>query len=68
MKTIELRGGPADGRRMSVPSDTTEATIPIPEFEGFAVYAPSDDRAPDGSELWDLILDSGFSGTGLAPL
>lgn len=63
-----VAGGSADGRRISVPADTTEATIPIPEVEGFAVYGPSDDCTSDGSEVWDLIKDSGFSDTGLAPL
>jgi hypothetical protein len=68
MKTIELRGGPADGRRMDLPVDSTEATIPIPEVEGFAIYGPSADRTRDGLEVWDLLEDSGFSETGLAPL
>jgi hypothetical protein len=68
MKTIELRGGPADGRRLNLPSDSTEATIPIPEVEGFAIYGPSADRTQDGLEVWDLLEDSGFSETGLAPL
>ncbi len=67
-KAIELRGGPADGRRVAVPVDTTEATVPIPEVEGFAIYGPSADRTTDGLEVWDLLEDSGFSETGLAPL
>lgn len=67
-KTIELRGGPADGRRMTLPADSTEATIPVPEVEGFAIYGPGADRTADGLEVWDLIEDSGFSDTGLAPL
>jgi hypothetical protein len=68
MKTIELRGGPADGRRMDLPADSTEATIPIPEVESFAIYGPSADCTQDGLEVWDLLEDSGFSETGLAPL
>jgi hypothetical protein len=67
-KAIKLRGGPADGRRIVVRIDTTEATIPVPEVEGFAIYGPSADRTTDGLEVWDLLEDSGFSDTGLAPL
>ena len=69
MKTIELRGGPADGLRMTIEADSEEAAVPVPEVEGFAIYRPTNpDRTPDGLEVWDLAEDSGFGATGLAPL
>jgi hypothetical protein len=37
MTPIELRGGPANGLRMTW-QQGTEATIPTPEVEGFAIY------------------------------
>jgi hypothetical protein len=69
LKTIELRGAPANGLRMTVAADSEEAAVPVPEVEGFAIYRPtSSDRTPDGLEVWDLVADSGFGATGLAPL
>jgi hypothetical protein len=34
----------------------------------FGYLQPSADRTEDGVEVWDLLEDSGFSETGLAPL
>ena len=54
---------------MTVAADSEEAAVPVPEVEGFAIYRPtSSDRTPDGLEVWDLVADSGFGTTGLAPL
>ena len=63
-KTIELRGGAADGQRMSVPEGSTELSLPV--AGGTAVYAPSGDRNADGLEIWHPIET--WNDTGLAPL
>ena len=70
IKLIELRGGPANGRRMQVPKNTTEVSVPEQDFESTGIYRQSEDRAADGVEFWDHLesWNTGFSHTGVAPL
>ena len=49
---------------MTVPKESTEASVPTPE--GFGVYRPSMDRAHDGAEIWDAF--ESWSTSGLMPL
>jgi len=69
-KLIELRGGPANGRRMQVPPDTTEVSVPGDASASMGIYKRSEDLASDGVELWDHLESwhTAFSDTGLAPL
>ena len=63
-KTVELRGGVANGLRVAVPLESTEASVPTPE--GVGVYRLSADRADDGAEIWDA--SESWSTSGLMPL
>ncbi len=55
IKTIELRGGPANGRRIRVAYHLEHAMVPVspgtrsPEW---AVYRPTSERCADGTEIW----------------
>ena len=54
-KTIELRGGPCDGQRVAVPTDTTKRQTPGPSAVGTGIYGPTRDHASDGVEIWDAL-------------
>ena len=58
---IELRGGPAHGRRMVVPKGTGEAAIPVTRnADGryvAAIYRPTGQYTDDGVALWSLKGD-----------
>jgi hypothetical protein len=69
LKVIELRGGSADGRRVSVPDGTTEITMADDSARGFdavQAYRPTGDSSHDGVEVWELY--TGWSTSGPAPL
>jgi hypothetical protein len=69
LKVIELRGGSAHGRRVSVPEGTTEITMADEAARGFdavQAYRPSSECCSDGVELWELYTD--WSSSGPAPL
>jgi hypothetical protein len=51
-KTIELRGGVADGRRMDVPADSTGLQLPSHPDEGLSIYQRTNERTEDGVEIW----------------
>jgi len=54
-KLIELSGGAAHGKRLTVPAATTETTVSVPNVDGGygpAVYLPSGMFTDDGAELW----------------
>jgi hypothetical protein len=66
---IELRGGRAHGRRLTVPEGTSEVTVPIPNSRGFdsgEIYRPSGEHR-DGAEIW-LAVESPWTETGPVPL
>jgi len=70
-KTIELRGGPLNGKRTSVPASNTQLTLPVNSadpFSAWAVYRPSADRCADGIEIWDEYIESQWGDTGLTDL
>ncbi len=60
MKTIELRGGPSDAKRMVVPLYSAELRLADKGGEGVFVYCPSGQRTPGGLEVWELRWATGF--------
>ena len=60
MKTIELRGGPSDGKRMVVPIYSNQLSLADRKGHGDFVYRPSLDRTPDGLEIWTLAWSTGL--------
>ena len=64
-KTIELRGGPRDGQRVAVPEGTTELQTPASGSAGLGIYRPSQERAPDGIEVWDAVEQWNDKGIGV---
>ena len=70
-KTVQLRGGLAGGRRVTVPSGFKELTLQInsaDKFGAWAVYRPTLERCVDGVEIWDEHVESHWSDSGLVPL
>jgi hypothetical protein len=70
-KTVELRGGPADGRRIAIPLGFTELTLQVDsadKFSAWAVYRPTADRSADGIEIWDEYVETQWGDSGLVPL
>ena len=70
-KTVELRGGPLDGRRVTVSTDATQASLPIDSsdrFSAWTVYRPTSERSSDGHEVWTEYVESQWGDTGLANL
>jgi hypothetical protein len=70
-KTVELRGGPADGRRVSIPLGFTELTLQVDsadKFSAWAVYRPTSDRSADGVEIWSEYVETTWGDSGLVPL
>ena len=70
-KTIELRGGHASGRRVSIPLGFTELTIQVDaadKFSAWIVYRPTRERAADGIEIWDEYVETNWGDSGLVPL
>jgi hypothetical protein len=71
VKTIELRGGPANGRRVTIADGHDETTLPgnsADKFSARAVYLPTPWRCTDGTEIWDEHVESKFGETGLGNL
>ena len=54
MKTIELRGGPCDGKRMVVPIYSNHLSLADRKGDGDFAYRPSGERTPHGLEIWLL--------------
>ena len=67
MKTIELRGGPSDGKRMVVPIYSNEVSFTDRKGDGESVYCPSADRTRDGLEVWRLAWSTGAHASRAAP-
>lgn len=70
-KTIELRGGHASGKRVSIPLGFTELTIQVDsadKFSAWVVYRPTSERCADGVEIWDEHVDTTWGDSGLVPL
>jgi len=70
-KTVELRGGPANGRRIAIPLGFTELTLQVDsadKFSAWAVYRPTPDRSADGVEIWDEYVETQWGDSGLVPL
>ena len=70
-KTVELRGGPLDGRRVTVSADATQASLPVDSsdrFSAWAVYRPTSERSSDGHEVWTEYVESQWGDTGLTNL
>lgn len=70
-KTIELRGGHAGGRRVSIPRGFTELTLQMDstdKFSAWAVYRPTSERCADGTEIWDEYVETQWGNSGLVPL
>lgn len=66
---VRLRGGRADGQRLSVPDGTTELSVPALDSKGFdnsEIYRPSG-QFMDGIEVWDRAEDP-WTETGAMPL
>jgi hypothetical protein len=71
IKTIELRGGPANGKRITIAYGLEEATIPVDgadKFGAWVVYRPTSERCADGTEIWDQHFEWAFGDTGLGDL
>ena len=54
-KLVELEGGPADGRRIAVPTGATLVSIPATNGRGESImadYEPAKTRCADGVEIW----------------
>jgi hypothetical protein len=70
-KLIELRGGRADGQRMTVPATTTEVNVPVLDGRGFdamVAYRPSTGSSVDGIEVWQLHIPEPWSESSPVPL
>ena len=71
IKTIELRGGPAGGRRVTIAEEHEETTLPVDDGEKFGawvVYRPTSQRCADGTEIWDQHIQCESGDTGLGDL
>ena len=66
MKTIQLNGGPFDGKRMVVPIYSAELSFLDKRSDGAFVYCPRGKRTPGGLEIWELAWDTGAGEFGLA--
>jgi hypothetical protein len=70
-KTVELRGGHLNGRRVSVPAGFTELTLQVnsaDKFSAWLVYRPTPERCADGAEIWDEYVETNWGDSGLVPL
>ena len=71
IKTIELRGGPVDGKRITIAYGLEEAMVPVNSDDrlgAWVVYRPTSQRCDDGTEIWNLHIESEFGDTGLGGL
>jgi hypothetical protein len=71
IKTIELRGGPANGKRITIAYGHEEATIPVNDADkvgAWVVYRPTSQQCADGTEIWDQHIESELGDTGLGDL
>jgi hypothetical protein len=70
-KTIELRGGRANGRRVSVQAGFTQVTVQVnsaDKFSAWIIYRPTSERGADGVEIWSEYIESSWGNTDLVPL
>jgi hypothetical protein len=68
IKTIELRGGPGNGRRIRVAYGLEQAMVPVHganNVETWAVYRPTSERCADWTEIWDEYVKPEFGDTSL---
>ena len=61
MKTVQLRGGPRDGRRMVVPAFSAELKFASRSGDGDVCYRPRHVRAGDAPEVWDFAWATDFA-------
>jgi hypothetical protein len=52
-KLVELRGGRATGRRMSVSQVSYQLVMRIAEGKRTVTYRPTRERTADGLEIWE---------------
>jgi len=60
-KTIELRGGPAHGKRVQIHPEHTQTTLPAnsaDRFGAWVTYRPTQERCADGTETWAESVES----------
>jgi len=70
-KTIELRGGPLHGKRITINSAHTQTTQPVnsaDKFSAWVIYRPTQEQCADGTEVWVEYLESHWGDTGLTDL
>ena len=70
-KTIELRGGHANGRRVSVQLGIKQLTVQVnsaDKFSAWVVYRPTLDRCADGVEIWSEYVETSWGDSDLVPL
>jgi hypothetical protein len=70
-KTIELRGGHADGRRVSVQLGFTQITVQVnsaDKFSAWIIYRPTSERCADGVEIWSEYAETNWGDSDLVPL
>ena len=70
-KLIELRDGRAHGRRLTVPVNTTELSVPVDGAKGFdstEIYRATSARCDDGVEIWAPYVPPAWPETNVAPL
>ena len=64
MKTIQLSGGPFDGKRMVVPTYSAEVKFADAKTDGQSCYLPASRCTQDGLEIWQLAWSTGFGDSG----
>jgi len=63
-KVVELRGGRATGRRMSVSHVSNQLVMRIAEGKRTIMYRPTPERTADGVEIWEINSAVGCSDPG----
>jgi hypothetical protein len=65
-KTIELRGGALNGKRVRVPESRTQVSLqvdPADKLSAWVVYRPASDRCADGVQIWDEYIETRWGDT-----
>jgi hypothetical protein len=63
-KVVELRGGHATGRRMSVSHVSNQLVMRIAEGRRTITYRPTQERTADALEIWEADSGVGASDPG----
>ena len=70
-KTIELRGGHANGRRVTIQAAFTQLTVQVnsaDKFSAWITYRPTSERCADGVEIWSEYVETSWGDSDLVPL